>query len=41
MNNSGALGVIVIMYEQTARDDSILYSLVDDTSDLYNASVAE
>ena len=41
MSNLGALGVVVMMYEQNASDDTILYSLDDDDSDLYNVKIAE
>ena len=30
-----------MMYEQNASDDTILYSLDDDDSDLYNVKIAE
>ncbi len=41
MNNLGALGVVVMTYEQNTNDDTILYSLDDDESDLYNVNMAE
>ena len=37
----GALGVVVMTYEQNTNDDTILYSLDDDESDLYNVNMAE
>lgn len=39
MNNLGALGVVVMTYEQNTNDDTILYSLDDDESDLYNVNM--
>ena len=41
MNNLGALRVVVMTYEQNTNDDTILYSLDDDESDLYNVNMAE
>ena len=36
MNLLGALGVVVMTYEQNASDDTSLYSLDDDSGGLYN-----
>ena len=39
MNLLGALGVVVMTYEQNASDDTSLYSLDDDTGGLYNVGI--